>query len=849
MAKSHLEIAKQLKHNSIELKEYFEDLYSWQNDIKKKEEKEKEEIKLQKIYNNNNKKNNNNNNDEGLEKNTGKFYNKNKGFSYLKRDCNSLDTYYKAWDKLNIDDIDRNAEQINKNYEHVNKNYEHVNTNYEDIHKNYEHVNTNYEDIHKNYEHVNTNYEDIHKNYEHVNTNYEDIHKNYEHVNTNYEDIHKNYEHVNTNYENIHKNYEHVHNNSHNDIIFCENYKNNIPPENIPNSSQNNDNKTENERLNHKREQKNHVDEIQRDLYIEKNKSSHDISKLNNKEQIIKHVCKAYDIYLAKNEEGKLNYQKKNYHRCLENYNDIINYIDYELKCDNIFIEIEKNCNNELHIEVISDNYNFDKKKEELYIVRTKTLINRSLVYQRLSAHFESIDDCSSVILFYNYFLPNMKDNTTYNIKDLGTMNIKNIIFKAYYLRGIARYKLRIYKLSLKDFKESKILSNDMNSSSTINIDNTIHVIEEIIEKSNVKKYIRRRNEYTTTPVNHPRLKPRKLTIEIIPEEYTKGITFLDKLSEKNVHSTKKEIKIFEDEHKSNLSNDNYEAIEYKKNNISSKKEIKNNEDSDDQNDHDNEILDRGVMQIDKDTYTNGIDKGGLQEENKKIKDKKKKSIFRNNYKEINNSVKENNFFRSQSIESNNSSITLSEESLYSNIENGNSPHLTSLLSHEKGLINNNINSNNNCCREQIKNKINFELLWNSNKIRTSFKNQIDILKTAFLEEGIFNFHLDKDMYVDILDALFKNKFLEIFQNIQDEERIKHILAINNDNNINNYNKKENNQFINYNDCIILIDILYHLTNFGKDNYIFLFIDKGERTILLNFLTFSIKKYKYFYRC
>ncbi|ETW47604.1 hypothetical protein PFMALIP_04297, partial [Plasmodium falciparum MaliPS096_E11] len=127
MAKSHLEIAKQLKHNSIELKEYFEDLYSWQNDIKKKEEKEKEEIKLQKIYNNNNKNNNNNNNDEGLEKNTGKFYNKNKGFSYLKRDCNSLDTYYKAWDKLNIDDIDRNAEQINKNYEHVNKNYEHVN--------------------------------------------------------------------------------------------------------------------------------------------------------------------------------------------------------------------------------------------------------------------------------------------------------------------------------------------------------------------------------------------------------------------------------------------------------------------------------------------------------------------------------------------------------------------------------------------------------------------------------------------------------------------------------------------------------------------------------------------------
>lgn len=77
-------------------------------------------------------------------------------------------------------------------------------------------------------------------------------------------------------------------------------------------------------------------------------------------------MCKAYDIYLAKNEEGKLNYQKKNYHRCLENYNDIINYIDYELKCDNIFIEIEKNCNNELHIEVISDNYNFDKKKRRI---------------------------------------------------------------------------------------------------------------------------------------------------------------------------------------------------------------------------------------------------------------------------------------------------------------------------------------------------------------------------------------------------------------------------------------------------------------------------------------------------
>ncbi|KYN94633.1 hypothetical protein PRSY57_1318200 [Plasmodium reichenowi] len=749
MAKSHLEIAKQLKHNSLELKEYFEDLYSWQNDIKKKEEKEKEEIKLEKIYNN--KKNNNNDNDKGFEKNTGKFYNKNKGFSYLKRDCNSLDTYYKAWDKLNIDDIDSNAEQINKNCEDI-------------------------------------------------------------------------------------------HNNNHNDIIFCENYKNNIPPENIPNSPQNNDNKNENERFNHKTEQKNHVDEIQRDLYIGKNKSSHDISKLNNNEHIIKHVCKAYDIYLGKNEEGKLNYEKKNYHRCLENYNDIINYIDYELKGDNIFIEIEKNCNNELHIEVISDNYTFDKKIEELYIVRTKTLINRSLVYQRLSAHFESIDDCSSVILFYNYFLPNMKDNTTYNIKDLGTMNIKNIIFKAYYLRGIARYKLRIYKLSLKDFKESKILSNYMNSSATINIDNTIHVIEDIIEKSNVNKYIRRRNEYTNTLVNHPRLKPRKLTIEIIPEEYTKGITFLDKLSEKNMHSTKKEIKSFEDEHKSNLSNDDYEEIEYKKNNISSKKEIINNEDSDDQNDHDNEILDRGVTQIDKDTYTNGIHKRGLQEENKKIKDKKK-SIFRNNYKEINNSLKENNFFRSQSIESNNSSnITLSEEeSLYSNIENGNSPHLTSMLSHKRELINNNINSNNICSREQIKNKINFELLWNSNKIRTSFKNQIDILKTAFLEEGIFNFHLDKDMYVDILDALFKNKFLDIFQNIQDEERIKHILAINNDNNINYYNKKENNEFINYNDCIILIDILYHLTNSGKDNYIFLFIDKGERTILLNFLTFSIK--------
>ncbi|SOV24246.1 conserved Plasmodium protein, unknown function [Plasmodium sp. DRC-Itaito] len=789
MAKSHIEIAKQLKHNSIELKEYFEDLYNWQNDIKKKEEKEKEEIKLKNISNNNN-------NSKGFEKNIGKIYNKNIEFSYLKRDCNSLDTYYKAWDKLNIDDIENIAEQVNEKYD--------------------------------------------------------DIHKNYEHVNKKYEIIHKKYEHVNKKYESIHKNYEHVHNNSHNDTILCENYKNNIPKENIPNLVQNNDNGNENETLNHKREQNNHVEEMPSDLYLEKSKSSHDISNLNNKEHIIKQVCKAYEIYLAKNEEGKLNYQKKNYHRCLENYNDIINYIDYELKCDNIFIEIEKNCNNELHIEVISDNYNFDKKKEELYIVRTKTLINRSLVYQRLSAHFESIDDCSTVILFYNYFLPNMKNNTTYNIKDLGNMNIKNIIFKAYYLRGIARYKLRIYKLSLNDFKESKILSNDINSSTTINIDNTIHVVEDIIEKINVKKYIRRRNEYTTIPVNYSRLKPRKLTIEIIPEEYTKGITFFDKLCQKNVNSTNKDIQFLEDEYKSNLPNDNYEEIEYKKKNKSSKKEIIKNEDSDDQNGYDKEILDRDGTEIDRDIYTNSIDKEDIQEENKKIKDKKK-SIFRNSYKKINNSLKENNISRSQSIESNNSSITLSDESLYSNIENGNSGNLSSLSLHKKGLNNNNnkninnSNSHNNYCSAQIKNKINFEILWNSNKIRTSFKNQIDILRSAFLEEGIFHFHLDKDMYVDILDALFKNKFLHLFENIQDdEERIKHILAINNDNNISNYNKKEMSQFINCNDCIILIDILYHLTNYGKDNYIFLFIDKGERAILLNFLTFSIKNINIF---
>lgn len=56
---SHAEIAKQLKHNSAEIREYFEDLYAWQDDIKKKEIEDNKK-KKNKLENNNIKKYTNN---------------------------------------------------------------------------------------------------------------------------------------------------------------------------------------------------------------------------------------------------------------------------------------------------------------------------------------------------------------------------------------------------------------------------------------------------------------------------------------------------------------------------------------------------------------------------------------------------------------------------------------------------------------------------------------------------------------------------------------------------------------------------------------------------------------------
>ncbi|CRG97582.1 conserved Plasmodium protein, unknown function [Plasmodium gallinaceum] len=731
MSKPHIEIAKQLKQNSVEIKEYFEDLYRWQSEIETKEEKEKKEEEKKKHINNylKEKELGENDNTHLCNKNLKKNKKENKNIS-LKRDCNSIDSYYKAWDKLKMDDIENDSNDNDDN----NVNNFNENT---------------------------------------VNNIYNDINN-----------------------------------------IKCddETNENNKKMKSINGTM--NENDTNKNNSSHKIDGKNNVDaNIDVDYEISVSKSLDNIKN----EHIVKFQSKVYNIYFSKSEESKINYQNKKYNKCLENYNDIINYIDYELRNNNIFIEIEKNCDNETYIEIMSNNYIFDKKVEELLILRTKTLINRSLVFQKLSSYFESIQDCSSIILFYKYFLPNKKDCIEYSVKEFLSINIKYIIFKAYYLRGMARYKLKIYKLCLKDFTNSKELSNELYGCKSINIDNSIQHVENIIKENNIKKHIRRQNEYTSTMLEQYKLTPRLLKIEVIPK------------------SSMRELKYFENNNEIDGNNEHNHISKIKENCISNTNKDNNTKGI-------NEKLGKNENQVNEFIQNKSYDVNTL---NKKSKDNNENNL-KINEENVENKKNDVKLLNSEHINSD-SSLELSEKPILSDIEDTKPLLLT--LSNEKSC-------------EKIKNKINFELLWNSNKIKKNLKSQIDILKIAFLVEGIFNFYLDKDVYVDILDSLFKNNFLDLFEDTKNDKEIKkHLekkyeqdcsfIKMNTQNQEdlfkeNEYSRKEkikntHDEKIDSNDYVILIDILYSMTNYGKDSYVFLFIDKKERILLQNFFSFILK--------
>ncbi|CRH02442.1 conserved Plasmodium protein, unknown function [Plasmodium relictum] len=728
MSKSHIEIAKQLKYNSVEIKEYFEDLYKWQNEIKTKEEKEKER-----------KKENEKEKELLKKRNEIVIYSFNKNLenkkkkninTSLKRDCNSIDSYYKAWEKLKIDDVDNDS---------------------------------NDNDDDNVYE---TNHNDVNN-----------ICKN-------------NIDNNNCNNEK----------NEDNGKMKCSNE--------IINKNDTNKNISHN-----KMDGKNKTDanfDVDYEINISKS-----VDNIKN-EPIVKCQSKVYNIYFSKSEESKINYQNKRYNKCLENYNDIINYIDYELRNNNIFIEIEKNYDNEMYVEIMSNNYIFDKNTEELLILRTKTLINRSLIFQKLSSYFESIQDCSSIILFYKYFLSNKNNCIKYSIKEFLTVNIKYIIFKAYYLRGMARYKLKIYKLSLKDFKNSKELSNELNESKSIDIDKSIKLVENIIKDNNIKKHIRRQSEYTCTLLEQYKLKPRLLKIELIPKSRTRELEYFENNNtiednKEQTHNSKTTENYMSDTNNDDATKKIHKKIQKNENKI-------------------NDFIQNKSCHV--------------KILNKKFQDDDNISNFNSNEENIKNKKSEAKLFNNEHINSD-SSLDLSEKHILSDIEETKPLLLT--LSNKKN--------------EKIKNKINFELLWNSNKIKKKLKNQINILKIAFLEERIFNFYLDKDLYVDILDSLFKNNFLNLFENIEDDIQIKKHLnqyekdcsfietivhneeesLIKNENEKRIENKNADDKEIYSNDYVILIDVLYSMTHFGKENYIFLFIDKKERTLLLNFFNFILK--------
>ncbi|CAD2113377.1 hypothetical protein YYG_00198 [Plasmodium vinckei petteri] len=523
----------------------------------------------------------------------------------------------------------------------------------------------------------------------------------------------------------------------------------------------------------------------------------HELNLSNENSEITKASNKAIDIYLCKNEEGKINYKNEKYSKCLENYNDIINYIDFELKKNNIFIEIEKYYDNELQIDVISNNYYLNNKKtQDLFILRTKTLINRSLVFQRLSSYYESIKDCTCIILFFNKFLHEQIGNKQYCIHDLISINVTYIIFKAYYLRGIARYKLKIYKQALKDFKHSSDYVKHVDSGMLVTINKYIQLIQNKIKQNNIKKYERIQYEYTSTPLDHFKLKKKLVTIEVISKDITKE-DMNNQIKDTTQNYNCKEL-------------ENTKKIDHKicKTEISNVKSIEKGETKK------KESIDSESEESEETQPSQSVTKV-IEEE-----DGNGKSLI-NKY--LSNPVDLKVFISEEIIDSKESQ----NEFLSSNSSENISKNL------------------------KIKNKINFEILWNSDEVKNNFKHQMNILKMAFLEESIFNFHLDKDIYVDILDHILKNLYANLLGENKREMRETQI------DDIQNYKHEENHahkneqstkrmfkdEFENDKNGDIslgiyseyyenLINIFYMMTNNGKENYIFLFIDKKEKEFL-----------------
>lgn len=684
MSKSHIEIAKQLQQNSEEVRGYFEELYKWQNELQKREAQEKEDEE---------KKRQNGKEKQSCEtKNKDTDYAKNNDFidkqrnSKLKRDCNSLDAYYKAWDTLDVDNMNEENVTYEKDVEHPSD----------------------------------------------------------------------------TSYK--------------------------ILPAQVKNKA---------------------VDKERTSDDVDYEIKGSEVEKRQD-EKILCSYPKTYEIYMSKYEEMKIFFQKKEYSKCLECINDIINYIDYDLGNNNIFFEIEKNWENEPYIDIISSNYSLDKKTEELFILRTKCLINRSLIYHKLYSFCESIQDCSSVILFYQYFFSNRTHCEKYSISNLFTVDIKNTNFKAYYLRGTARYKLKIYKLSLQDLKKCKelVVENKTNCNNLTNVNKSIQMIENIINENKVKKHLRRQHEYTATLIEQFSLKARPLKIEFIPRKPMQQLPSW---------ATTKEMK--NEKKTSNESDtDGRNGKQEKKTNQNKEKEK-------------TEKIDRKIKKEKKKTMEKTEKKETMGK-----KEKMRDNIQRENTyieKKKGNEKIEESFRNYITNFESDSSLTLSGDSILTDIEET-KPIL---------IINSNTKQNH-----QIKNKINFELLWNTSKIKNNCREQIALLKTAFIEEGIFTFASDKDTYVDILDALIKNKFLNVFEKDSSEDLTKSILLQKHDHqntngkdNTSDKEKKTEVNILTLDEYVLVIDILYCMTNFGKDNFVFLFIDKTEKEVFINFLDFVLR--------
>ncbi|ANQ09576.1 Uncharacterized protein PCOAH_00039130 [Plasmodium coatneyi] len=727
MAQSHVEIAKQLKHNSEEIKEYFEDLYAWQSEVSKevggsnrpaaKQEKKKGDDR-------HGEQPSHGRSSQVVDPKGANIYGGTKwrrNNNALKRDQNSLESYYNAWDKLKIDDIDNNEEGSG------------------------------------------------------------DHRGGCSGVTP-----------------------DETERGGHSEVALhrakkTEELAPTVETERSKNTNICNDSCGKGQTEDGTNERTNCV-----------------LNTGMEEDRLVNVRSKVHDMYLSKNEEGKINYQNKRYSKCLENYNDLISYIDFELSNNNIFLQIEQNLDNELYLDVLSQKKQkfLNKNIEQLSILRTKVLVNRSLVYQRLSSYFESINDCSSIILFYNYFLPELRNCASYCIgKNSLTVNVKYVLFKAYYLRGMARYKLKIYKSSLKDFKFSKECAKDMNCCSSLNIEKSIQLLQNVITQNDAKRRARRQAEYTSTLLERYKLKPRLLTIQVISKEHTEDVIPL----ENNTNGVKCLTGV------SNAEEPNTGCASGGWNfPCEEKKYLQHFA----QGVNPPEVHDGGNAPVEKNR-------------NVEAPSDRKHNNVGNGNKDI----------ERDSHHDTDSSLTLSECTALSDVEETKPPLLT-------------MSTEANLGKNKIKNKISFELLWNSNEIKSNFKKQIDILKTAFLEEDIFEFNLDKDIYVDILDSLFKNNFLSLFENVDNEEGIKIKLqrgasaglSPNVDGETNKtaqsasngelahvQEREDEGELLNCAECVVLIDILFILTNGGKENYVLLFVDKKERTLLLTFYNFILK--------